>query len=177
MPTEKKMQSVEKIKGWLQNATIVIATDPTGMGVSQMTDLRRALRDSGIEYRVIKNTLAHLAADAAGTPWIKEIVEGPTGIVLGYGDASEPAKILDDYLRANRSPMAIKKAAFEERVLSPEQVRTLATLPSKEVLIAQLMGQLNAPVQGLAGVLNGPVGGFARVLQGLADQRGQAQEA
>ena len=177
MPTEKKIQSVERIKNWLQNATIVIATDPTGMGVSEMTDLRRTLRESGIEYRVIKNTLAHLAADAAGTPWVKEILEGPTGIVLGYGDASEPAKVLDGYIRANRSPLAVKKAAYEERVLSAEQVRILATLPPKDVLIAQLMGQLSAPIQGLAGVLNGPVGGFARALQGLADQRTQAQEA
>jgi large subunit ribosomal protein L10 len=177
MPTEKKIQSVERIKGWLRNATIVIATDPTGMGVSEMTELRRTLRDKGIEYRMVKNRLAHLAADAAGTPWVKEIVEGPTGIVLGYDDASEPARVLDGFIRANRSPLAVKKAAYEGRILSPEQVNTLATLPSRDVLIAQLMGQLNAPIQGLAGVLNGPVGGFARVLQGLADQRAQPQEA
>ena len=174
MPTDKKIESVERIKDWFQRATIVIATDPTGMGVSDMTELRRALREKGIEYRVVKNTLAHLAADAAGTPWIKEIVEGPTGIALGYDDAAEPARALDSFVRANRSPLTVRKAAYEERILTPEQVRTLATLPTKEVLIAQLMGQLNAPVQGLATVLNAPVGGFARALQGLVDQRTQA---
>ena len=177
MPTEKKIENVERIKGWFDEATIIIATDPTGMGVSAMTDLRRALRESDVEFRVIKNRLAYLAADAAGKPWLKEIIEGPTGLVFGYDQVTEPAKALSGYIRSNRSPLTIKKAAFEERVLTSDQVESLASLPSKDVLIARLMGQLQAPISGLAQVLNGPVGGLARALQGVVESRSEAQES
>ena len=92
MPTERKINRVEEMRGWMEQCTIAISTDYTGLPVGEMTNLRRALRDRGIRYRVVNNRLAHLAADAADRAQIKEIIVGPTGIAFGYDDPSEPAK-------------------------------------------------------------------------------------
>ena len=165
MPTERKTKTVEEMREWMEKCTIAISADYTGMAVGAMTDLRRVLRERGVEFHVVKNTLAHLAADAAGRPAMKEIVEGPTGIAFGYGDPAEPAKALSGFIRSTRVPLKIRGGLMGDRRLSAEEVDKLATLPAREELIARLMGQLQAPVAGLVYVLNGPVSGLARVLQ------------
>ncbi len=170
MPTEKNIRAVEDIKEFLQGASIVISTNYAGLPVGQMTALRRTLRESGVEYRVIKNTLTYLAADAMEQPEIKEIVQGPTGLAIGRGEPTEPAKALSDFIRTNRSVLQIIGGVMEGRTLSAAQVEQLASLPPKDQLIAQLLGQMQGPIAGLANVLNGPIAGLARVLQGHADQ-------
>ena len=159
------MNAVEEMRRWMETCTVAVSADYTGLGVGSMTGLRRTLREKDIQFRVVKNTLAHLAADAANRPAFKQIVEGPTGIAFGYGEPTEPAKILADFIRATRSPLTIRGGILGDRALSAEQVNTLALLPSKEELIARLMGQLNAPASGLVNVLNAPIAGLARVIQ------------
>ena len=176
MPTEKKEAAVADFKQWLDGATIVISTNYAGLPVDEMTKLRRALRAKDVRYKVVKNTLAYLAADEAGQAAVKEIVKGPSAVAFGYGEPTEPAKALSDFIRENRSELTITGAVMDGQVLSSAQVEQLARLPSKEQLIAQLLGQLNGPITGLANVLNGPISGLARVLQGDADKL-QAQEA
>ena len=175
MPTESKVQLVEQLRGWIEQCTVAISTDYSGLSVDAMTRLRRELREKGVQFRVVKNTLTHLAADAAGKPAFKEIVEGPTGIAFGYGDPVEPAKALAEYIRGARSPLKIKGSLVDGRVLSSEEVEALAALPSKEVLAARLLGQLQAPISGLLNVLNGPISGLARVLQAHIDKSGTPQ--
>jgi large subunit ribosomal protein L10 len=153
------------MRQWMEKCTVAVSTDYTGIGVSVMTGLRRALRDKDIEYRVVKNRLAHLAADAANRPGFKEIISGPTGIAIGYGEPTDPAKTLSEYIRANRLRIEVRGGMLGDRALSAEQVRSLALLPSREELVSRLMGQLNAPAAGLVRVLNGPIAGLARVLQ------------
>ena len=162
------------MREWMQNCTIAISADYTRMSVGAMTDLRRAMREKGIHFRVVKNTLANLAADAAGRPTIKSIVDGPTGFAYGYGDPSEPAKALADFIRANRSPLRIRGGVMGDRELTAQEVDTLATLPSKEELIARLLGQLQSPASGLVYVLNAPVSGLARVLQAHVDKASES---
>ena len=177
LPTEKKEQAVRDIQGWLDGATIVISTNYTGMSVSDMTALRRVLREKDVRYKVVKNTLAYLAADGAGKPEVKEIIQGPSAIAFGYGEPTEPAKAISDFIRENRSELAILGAVMDGDVYDSAQVQQLANLPGKDALLAQLLGQMQAPVSGLVNVLSGPISGLARVLQGHIDNQQQGQSA
>ena len=165
MPTERKLNTVEELRGWMSQCSVAISTDYSGLNVTSMTDLRRALRDRGVQFRVVKNSLAHLAADVADRPVLKEIIQGPTGIAFSYGEPTAPAKALTEFIRSTRSPLRIKGGVMDNRVLTSQEVDQLATLPSREELIARLMGQLQAPVSRLVFVLQGPISGLARVLQ------------
>ena len=177
MPTEKKVQAVKEIQGWLKDTSIIITTNYSGIPVSEMTNLRRALREKGVRYKVVKNTLTYLAADAAGQPLVKEIVQGPTAIAFGYDDPIAPAKALSEFISSNRSALEIRGALMDGRLLTAAEIDALAKLPSKDVLIAMLMGQLQGPIAGLAHVLNGPVSGLARVLQQHSDNLAQGSPA
>ncbi len=177
MPTEAKRAQVESIRELLESSTAVVSTDYTGLSVESMTDLRRVLRGNGVGFRVVKNTLTHLAADAAGKPGMKEIVEGPTGIAFSTGDPVAPAKALREFIRSSRSQMTIRGGLLGEQVLSAAEVDTLADVPSKDELIARLMGQLMAPVTSLAYVLDAPVASLARVLQRRVETAGNEEGA
>ena len=177
MPTEAKRAQVESIRELLEGCTAVVSTDYTGLSVQSMTDLRRSLRGNGVGFRVVKNTLTHLAADAAGKPGMKEIVEGPTGIAFSFDDPVAPAKALREFARTSRLPMTIRGGLLGEQVLTADEVERLADVPSKEELIARLMGQLMAPVTGLAYVLDAPVASLARVLQRRIDTANQGETA
>ena len=165
MPTEAKIKKVEEIKDLLERSAILISTDYTGMGVDSMTALRRALREKGVGYRIVKNTLTYLAADAAGMPGVKEIVHGPTGIAFSYGDPIEPAKAISEFVRTTRLPLQVRGAVMDGRTLTAAQVEDLARLPSKDELIAKLMAQIQGPITGLVYVLSAPISALARVLQ------------
>lgn len=173
MPTQRNVDSVEELKQAILTCTIAITADYSGMPVSQMSLLRRTLGAKGARLRVVKNTLAHLAADAAGRPVVKEIVRGPTAIAFGHGEPSEVAKAITDFIRVNRSRLSITGGALGERLLAPLEVEALATLPSKQELIGRLMGQLQAPVAGLARALRYPIAGLATVLQKRAESLAQ----
>ena len=164
MPTQEKVDQVNSIQGWIDKCTIAISTDHTGLNVTDMNLLRSSIRENGIEYRVIKNRLAHIAADNSTKPEFKEIVTGPTGIAFGYDDPLAPAKILSEFVKSTRSPLIIRGAVMGQSVLTADQVQALADLPSKEELVSRLLGQLNAPITSLLYVLSGPVQGLARVL-------------
>jgi len=169
VPTTDKIRHVEELADRFNRSAIVITTDYTGLGVAQMTELRRVLREKDIEFRVVKNSLALMAADTAGKPEIKEVIEGPTGIAFGYGDATAPAKALADYIRTTRSTLTIRGAEMDGRVLDTRQVQQLASLPGRDELVAQLLSRMQSPISGLVNVLNGPIAGLARVLQQHAD--------
>ena len=185
MPPPKKTRDVEELTDRLSRSAVAIATGISGTSVNIMTELRSHLRTQGIEYRVVKNTLTERAADAAGRPQVKEILEGPTGLAFGYGDPIEHVKTIIEYVRANRLPIVVRAAVLEGRVFRDAQLAALNTLPSRDVLAAQLVGQLasplvrlatvlNQPIQGLANVLNGPLRGLASVLQQRIAQQGGA---
>jgi large subunit ribosomal protein L10 len=156
---------VEQLRSLLEGCTIAISADYSGMSVGAMTELRRSLRDKGVEFHVVKNRLVYLAADAAGKPAVKEIVQGPTGLALGFGDPVEPARALSEFLSSTRHPLAIKGGVLGDRVLTAQEVDSLALLPSKDQLIAQLLGLLQGPITGLARVLNAPLSALVTVLQ------------
>jgi large subunit ribosomal protein L10 len=181
MPSRKNIAAVATLKEVLANSTVVIGTSFAGLGAAAMTDLRRALREKGVQYRVVKNTVTSVAADEAGRPEIKELLQGPTGLVLGYGDAVEAAQALNDYLRASRIAMTVHGVVIGRQRLGADGVTTLAGLPPRAVLAAQFVGQLmgvmarlvftmNAPAQRLVSSLNGPGRGLVTVMQRRVEQ-------
>ena len=181
MPTKRKVELVEELRDKIIQCSITIATDFTGLPVNTMTELRQKMRDQNIEYRVVKNTLTYLAADSANTPQMKEVVQGPTALAFGYEDPVKVAKALVEYIRVNRSALAIRGAILDGRALTPADVSSLAALPPRDVLVAQLLtqiqsplnallGQLRAPMYRLVGVLNGPLGSLTTLLQRRVEQ-------
>ena len=183
MPTDEKIQEVAELADRLSRCTVAVATDFSRMSVKDMTALRHHLSEQGIEYRVVKNTLTQRAADAAGRPGIKEILEGPTGFVFGYEDPMKPVKVLVEYVRANRVLLAVRGALLDDTVYKGQAVTGLAMLPSRQELATQLSSQLysplfrlatvlNRPLHGLVSTLNSPLAGLVRVLQQRVAQQG-----
>lgn len=177
MPTQGKIDRVQSLKEKLERSTITLTADYTGISVNEMTALRRRMRDAGVEFTIIKNTLMHLASDQAQRPNIKEIVQGPTAVALGYDDPLDVAKAVSDYIRTTRSVLSIRGAVMGDGpVMSVVDVNRLAALPPKAQLVANLLGQLQAPVQRLLGILNGPLTNLDGLLQARIRQL-ESQEA
>ena len=171
MPTERKKENVRLLSDRLERCAVAITTNYRGLSVAQMTELRRTLRQAGVEYRVIKNTLARFAAEQAGKQELMGIVEGPTAIAFGYtDDIVQPAKVLSDYIRTSRTRLTIRGALLDGRVLSAEEVQALSALPSKEVLITNLLGAMQGPIFALVRVLSANLQGLLILLQARIQQ-------
>ena len=171
MPTQAKIDRVSDLKEKLDRCSIAVSTNYTGIGVNEINELRRRMRGAGVEFTVVKNNLMKLAFDAAQRPQAKDIVEGPTAIAFGYDDPADVARALADYRRSTRSVLNIRGAVLGDGpMLSATEVNRLATLPSKTQMIANLLGQLQAPMQRLLAVLNGPIRNLDALLQARIQQ-------
>ena len=167
---EQKAEQVEEIAERLKKAKVAVLTDYRGLTVSQLQDLRTRLRGGQVEYRVIKNTLARRAAEAAGVPALQSELKGPVAIAFGYDDLGVPAKLINEFVRATRLKLEVVGGLVEGRVFSPEQVKQLADLPSRESLIAQLLGTLQSPVGQLVGIMQTPVQQLIGVLNAYQEK-------
>ena len=179
MPTDRKLKEVDELRKLLESATAIVTTDHSEVKVSDMTELRRALREQDVAFRVVKNRLTERAAKAAGVPNIMEIVQGPTAIAFGFEEPVVPAKALTEFISKSRITLKIRGGLLEGRTLTGDEVGDLAALPSKEELVAKLLGQMQGPITNLALVLNGPVAALTRVLQRCVDvqKAGTAEDA
>ena len=175
MPTQQKRDRVEELKEQLERSTITFGADYTRTTVNQMTELRRAMRAGGIEFTVVKNTLMYLAADQAGKPQVKEIVQGPSAVAFGYDDPAAAAKTLSDYARTNANTFSIRGAVMGDgAALGPDGVTRLATLPPKPQMLSILLAQMQAPMARLVGALNGPLQNLDNVLRARMSQMEEA---
>ena len=174
MPTDKAIAEVEELKAVLSEAKLIISTDYRGLNVTELSALRRAIRESGGIYRVAKNTLVKIAAEEIGRPEISEIVVGPTGFVLSTDDPVGPARALMTHIQENRLNVVVNGAYLEGSLVDADRVRYLSNLPSREELIGKVFGQMNAPIANLVGVLSGTLRGLMTVLQAHIDQGGNA---
>ena len=175
MPTQEKIDRVQELKEQLERSTIAFSADYTRTTVNQMIELRRAMRAGGIEFTVVKNTLMYLAADQAGKPQVKDIVQGPSAVAFGYDDPAAAAKTMADYARANANTFSIRGAVMGDgAALGPDGVTRLATLPPKPVMLATLLAQMQAPMARLVGALNGPVQNLDNVLRARMRQMEEA---
>ena len=167
---EQKAEQVEEIAERLKKAKVAVLTDYRGLTVSQLQDLRTRLRGGDVEYRVVKNTLARRAAEAAGVPALQSELKGPVAIAFGYDDLGLPARLINEFVRATRLKLEVVGGLVEGRVFSPAQVKQLADLPSRESLIAQLLGTLQSPVSQLVGIMQTPVQQLIGVLDAYKER-------
>ncbi|MGI8848349.1 MAG: 50S ribosomal protein L10 [Candidatus Dormibacteria bacterium] len=165
----RKHEAVASLTEKLGRATSAIVTDYRGLTVAQLAALRGQLRDQGIDYQVVKNTLARRAAEAAGVGQFTESLVGPVGLAIGYGELAAPAKVLNDYFRANRR-LPVVAGLVEGQVLDAEGVKTLAELPPREALLAQLAGTIQSPLTTLAGGLESVLSTFASTLDAYREK-------
>lgn len=170
MPREEKVQIIDELQEVFSQCSIGVLTDYRGLSTAEMTDLRRTLRNSGIKYRVVKNTLARFAAERAGKSELVHLFEGPVAIAFGYGDIVEPAKILADYIRNSRTSLSFKGGFSGDKVFTSGDVETLATLPSMEILLGKVLAGMQSPIVTLISCLANPMRGFIGVLQARINQ-------
>jgi large subunit ribosomal protein L10 len=175
MNRDEKQAFVEELQAKLSGANAFYLTDFTGMNVKQMTEFRSRLRKNGVDYVVVKNTLAQRAIADLELPDIAGFFTGPTGVVIGREDPVAAAKVITDFAKEFNDRPAVKLGVVERKEVGPEQVKALAELPSKEVLLAQIAGGLQAPMVRLVGGMQNLVGGLARALDALRQQREAAQ--
>jgi len=164
MPTERKIRLVSEMKERLSSYAIAIGTNYRGMSANDLNQLRKELTEKGIDYKVVKNSLAKIAADEVGDLEFHRLLEETTAIAFSSGDPIEPAKILVDFAKTRRLPLEIRSAILDGQYLSAQQVLRLVDLPSKEVLLGQLLANLNSPVTRLVTVLQGPINKLPRAL-------------
>ena len=172
MPTLKKEADVAELQEMVGRSVVAISTSYRGLSVAEMTALRRRMREAGVDLRVVKNTLLRIAAERAGKPDLVRIVEGPTAVIFGYDDVAVPAKSVTEYMRTARNALTITGAFLDGEVMAPAAVADLASLPSRESLIAQFVGGMQSPIATFSGLISSVVREFA----GLIDARAQQLE-
>ncbi len=176
MPSEKILKEKQQIVGQLaermKTAASGVLVDYKGISVADDTKLRAELRKSGVEYTVVKNTLMTLAAREIGFESLEPVLKGTTALATSETDLVAPAKILNEFAKKSNGKFKIKKGFVEGNIVGSEQISALAELPPKEVLVAQVLGGLNAPITGFVTVLNGTIRGLAIALNAIAEKKG-----
>ena len=150
----EKKQEVEALRERLAQAAAAVLTDYRGLNVREIAQLRGKLREAGVQYKVVKNTLLQRAADSLGIEGLAPLLQGPTAVAFSRKDPVEPAKILLEYIRQMRK-LEIKGGLVEGRVMTPDEIKRLASLPSKSQLLALALGAMKSPLGGLVGALSG----------------------
>jgi large subunit ribosomal protein L10 len=173
MKRSDKEQLVADLSDKIKSAKVLYYTDFTGLNVKRMTELRRRFRRAGVEYVVIKNTLAARAATDAGLDAAVDRLRGPTGVVIG-SDAVIAAKVLADFAKENEQRPEVKGGMLEGKVIDAEQVKKLALLPSRDQMLAELGAGLQSPLAGFVGALSGLMYMFIGAVDALKTQRESA---
>jgi len=170
MPTQKKIDTVAHLKERIERATLLASADYRGLRVKEMVEMRRRLREAGLDVRVVKNTLLRLAANESGQPELLEIIEGPTALAVSFGDAIEAAKALAGYAQGAPAGFGLRGGFMDGRVLSAQDLRDLVRVPPKPVLLAQFMGQMQSPLAGFVGLMEAPLRELVGLMQSLLSE-------
>lgn len=165
-----KTSVVEGVKEKMQAAQSMVLIDYRGLTVAEVTDLRNRCRKEGVEYAVIKNTMIRKAAEELGIEGLEPMLHGPTAVAFGMTDAVAPAKILVNFIK-DAKKTEIKCGVMEGKVLDVKGVEALAELPPKEVLIAKMMGSLNAPITNFVGVLSATLRSLVYAIEAVRKQK------
>lgn len=170
---EERNQILERLENEFSQATGIYLTDIDKINVNKISQLRSEFRKNGLTYIVVKNTLARIAAERTGKGEIASFLKGPTGVVIAKGEPTAPAKIIRDFRKENKDMLAIKASFVEGTLFSAEQTERLADIPSRDVLLSQLLSVLQAPVANLAGALNGILTKFVGTLEAVKNKKEQ----
>lgn len=176
--TSAKQAVVARLKEQLESAKGVVLTSYKGLTVAQDTELRRELREAGVSYHVVKNTMLRIAAKEAGIEGIEEHLEGTTAFAFSTEDAVAPAKVICGFIKKNKledaEVLTVKVGMVEGKVIGVDEVKALAALPSREELIAKLLGSMNAPISNTVNVLQGVIRNAVYVLDAIRSQKESA---
>ncbi len=164
---------VAEIRERFVHASAVILADYRGLNVKEMQQLRAALRDAGGDLKVYKNSLTEIAVRELALAPMNEYLEGPTALVFAADDPISPAKAMMAFAKEHTA-LEVKGGLFEDSLLDAAGVKAFAALPSREELVAKLLGTMLNPAAGLVRTLNGPAEAFARVMNSIAGQKAQA---
>src|SRR5690554_6301841 len=172
MARPEKVAVVNEVYEKLTKAQSVVLVDFRGLTVQEATELRKKLREAGVELKVTKNTLTRLAAEKADLKDLHAYLEGPTALAFGYEDPVSPAKILSDFAKDHKK-LELKGGVLEGRVIDQAMVTALAELPTREVRLGQLVGLMQAPIRNLAYVLSAPIRNTVYVLDAVLQNKGE----
>ena len=167
---EQKEQRVKEITEDLKGASLIILTDYRGLNVSEISNLRKELRQTGCKYRVVKNKLSKIAAKEAGVDALNPNFEGPTAIAISDDDPVEVTKILLKWGKETKK-LSVKAGMLDGSLLEQKDVEALGTIPPKEVLLAQVCGAFQAPISGLATALQGNVNKLVYALDKIRQEK------
>jgi large subunit ribosomal protein L10 len=167
---EEKQLIVEEIKQHLEKSMLIVFTDYRGLKVDEMTELRNKLRVPGVEVKVLKNTMLRFALKELGNNDMADLISGPNAAIISHNDPVTPAKVLFEFAKTHKN-LEIKMGLLEGQVISPEKIKNLADLPSREVLVATVLGTMQAPITSFVRVLNANITGLARALDQIREQK------
>ncbi len=170
MATPEKEAIVKEVSEIFKKAEGIFITDYKGLNVIQMTELRNKCREFSVSYRVIKNTLAKIAAREVGYNEMVDYLQGPSAIAFSYKDSLAPARIISEFAKKAEKP-TIKMSIFEGQFYGPEEVKKIATLPSKDEMYAKLVNNVNSPLQGLVCNLNSILFKLVRTLVSVKEKK------
>lgn len=173
MVQKAKIESVNELTDLLRDAKSVILNDFTGLNVEDISNLRNVCRDSGVIYKVVKNTLAKRSFSELGIDGVDTLLEGPTAFAISTVDEVAPAQVLKKFADDYELPK-FKGGYVAGRVIDDKEVIRLAALPGREILLTQVVGTMQAPIQGFVGVLSACLRDFVGVLNAVADKKGEA---
>lgn len=176
MLRDDKEAVIAEVAQLLEERETVFVSDYRGLTVASLTELRGKLRESGARVKVVKNTLGGIAADRAGREAIKELLSGPTAVTFCGDDVVAAAKALSEFARTHPQ-LVVRGGLLQSSLIDANGVKALASMPPREVLVAQVVGTMAAPLTGLVTVLQGTISGFVRALNQVAEKRAAAGEA
>ncbi|MCR4428996.1 MAG: 50S ribosomal protein L10 [Caldiserica bacterium] len=168
MPNPKKFEQLKEIRGALKGSSAVYFLDYQGLNVADISALRRKLKEARAEFKVAKNTLLKIALDEVGLD-ASPILRGPTGVLLTMEDPVAPLKVLMEFAK-EKEAIKPKGGFLEGKFFDGSQMKELSRLPSKNELLAQILGSLQAPIQGLLWALEGPISNLVFTLQAIAQK-------
>jgi len=167
---EEKQKVIKEIEQKLENAELVVFTDYRGINVEEMTDLRNRLRVPGVEYKVLKNTMTEFALQNLGYEDVISHIEGPNAVLFSNEDPVGPAKTIFEFIKEYKK-LEVKIGILEGQTISAEKIKSLAELPSREVLLGQVVGTMQAPISSFVYVLNANLTGLVRALEQVREKR------
>lgn len=173
MKLARKQQVAQDLKERFAKSKIVIVTNYTGLDVSSLSSLRRQLREANCEYQVVKNTLLVRASQGTDIAVLKDVFKGPNAVALSYEDPVAPAKVLMEFAKAN-AKLQVKAGALKGKLLNPVAIKSLSELPSREILLSQLLAAMNGVPAGFVRVLGNIPRQMLNVLVAIKDKKSEA---
>ena len=173
MPTKEKEVELTKFRETIKGAKSVVVSHASGMTVSEVTELRKLLREANVTHTVVKNTLGRIAAREVNMEGLAKLLDGPTVISISKTDSIAPSKVLSAFAKTHEK-LVILGGVVDGKDASAKDIAEIASLPSREELLAKMLGSMNSPISGFVRVLNGPISGFVRALNAIAQKKAAA---